>query len=177
MNDNELRFEGNIIHHTAVIEHNVRMGKGNRIEAFVHIGGVGEVRGEKYIKGIVEIGDNNVIGTGVTIDSPVRGNITAVGNDCMLMKKTHIGHDCQIANGVTISPLASIGGVVVIEEGASIGMGVTVHPRLKIGRYSMIGMNAAVTKDVPEFRKYAGVPAKDIGENTKGIEKYDQSGS
>ena len=44
------------------------------------------------------------------------------------------------------------------------GAGVTVMPGVSIGSGAVIGANAVVTRDVPEFEIYAGVPACKIGE-------------
>lgn len=51
----------------------------------------------------------------------------------------------------------------LVEKGASIGANATILPGLKIGRYSLIGAGAVVTKDVPAFSIVAGNPAKIIG--------------
>ena len=51
----------------------------------------------------------------------------------------------------------------LVEKGASIGANATILPGLKIGRYSLVGAGAVVTKDVPAFSIVAGNPAKIIG--------------
>jgi UDP-2-acetamido-3-amino-2,3-dideoxy-glucuronate N-acetyltransferase len=52
----------------------------------------------------------------------------------------------------------------LIEKCASIGANATILPGLKIGKYSLVGAGAVVTKDVPEFSIVAGNPAKVIGQ-------------
>ncbi len=52
----------------------------------------------------------------------------------------------------------------LIEKGASIGANATILPGLKIGKYSLVGAGAVVTKDVPDFSIVAGNPAKVIGQ-------------
>jgi UDP-2-acetamido-3-amino-2,3-dideoxy-glucuronate N-acetyltransferase len=52
----------------------------------------------------------------------------------------------------------------LVEKGASIGANATILPGLKIGRYSLVGAGAVVTKDVAEFSIVAGNPAKVIGQ-------------
>jgi acetyltransferase-like isoleucine patch superfamily enzyme len=49
---------------------------------------------------------------------------------------------------------------VEIGEGAVLGFGCVVLPNVRIGRRAMIGANAVVTKDVPDYGVAAGVPAK-----------------
>lgn len=52
---------------------------------------------------------------------------------------------------------------VVIEDGASIGANSTCVAPLRIGKWSLIGSGAVVTKDVPDFALVAGNPARKIG--------------
>ena len=52
----------------------------------------------------------------------------------------------------------------LIEQGASIGANATVLPGLRIGKFSMVGAGAVVTKDVPAYSIVAGNPAKIIGQ-------------
>lgn len=53
-------------------------------------------------------------------------------------------------------------GPVVIEDNVWIGEGVAILPNVTIGRNSIIGANAVVTKDVPPNCVVAGNPAKVI---------------
>ena len=41
-----------------------------------------------------------------------------------------------------------------------------------IGKNSLIGSNAVVTKDVPEKSIMAGIPATKVGDATKGFKPY-----
>lgn len=49
---------------------------------------------------------------------------------------------------------------VIIEDDVWIGSRVTILPGVKIGRGSIIGAAAVVTKDVPPYSVVAGNPAK-----------------
>ena len=51
-------------------------------------------------------------------------------------------------------------GVVTVEEGAIIYSGVVISHGISIGRYSRIGANSLVNKNVDEFTFVGGVPAK-----------------
>jgi len=51
---------------------------------------------------------------------------------------------------------------VVIEEDSWIGAGAIILPGVRIGKMSIIGAGSVVTKDVPPYAVYAGVPAKFI---------------
>lgn len=53
-------------------------------------------------------------------------------------------------------------GKVVIKKNAWIGMNVTICPGVTIGKYSVVGAGAVVTKDIPDYAIVGGVPAKII---------------
>ena len=96
---------------------------------------------------------------------------TLIGDNNYIMHGCHIAHDCKLMDEINIAPLTSLGGFVKIFSYANLGQGVIVHPRLNIGKGSMIGMNATVTKDVPKFETWAGTPAKFLKMNEKAIKK------
>jgi acetyltransferase-like isoleucine patch superfamily enzyme len=52
---------------------------------------------------------------------------------------------------------------VRIEAWADIGVNAVILPGVTVGRGSIVGAGAVVTRDVPEFAKVAGAPAKVIG--------------
>lgn len=53
-------------------------------------------------------------------------------------------------------------GVIRIREGSWIGTGAVILPGVTVGKCSMIGANAVVNKDVPDFTVVAGIPAKPL---------------
>lgn len=163
--------KSNIIHPTAVIYDNVILGKNNVIGPYAVIGNIGECRGETERKGNVVIGNNNVINSGVTIDSPVRSELTKIGHNCFIMTKSHIGHDCILGDFVTIAPGAVVGGVCVLEDWVNLGINSSIHQRLTIGESAMIGMGSVVTKDVKLFDVMIGSPARFLKKNHVGAKK------
>ena len=162
-----MRYKDNYIHPTAVIGPNVTMGKGNYIGPFCIIGYPAEHRAYwgKENKG-VNIGNNCVITGHVTIDSGTEA-CTWIGDNVWMLKHSHVGHDATIADKVTISCGAKVGGHALIGASTNIGLNACIHQWCDVPEGCMIGMNAAVTKklEMKPYRKYAGVPAKDIGEN------------
>jgi acetyltransferase-like isoleucine patch superfamily enzyme len=54
-----------------------------------------------------------------------------------------------------------------IGAGADIGVNAVILPGITVGRGAIVGAGAVVTRDVPEFAKVAGVPAKVIGSRPK----------
>ncbi len=59
---------------------------------------------------------------------------------------------------------------IVLEDGVWLGTNVLVSPGVRIGRNSVIGAGAVVTKDIPPNVLAAGVPAKTIRELTLDTE-------
>src|SRR3990167_3353538 len=155
--------ESNETHETAIIHDNVSMGKNNKIGAYAVIGSDGEIRNCKEFKGMVEIGDGNIISELVTIQRPSKEiAVTKIGNNNILMAHCHIGHDANIGNNCEISTGSIIGGYSIIEDGAKIKLGCVIRNRKKVSKDAVIGMGAVVVKDVPEKEIWVGNPAKRI---------------
>lgn len=114
--------------------------------------------------------------------SLIIGDNVSMENDCHIAAANHVEiHDgVLMASRVYISdhahgattiadlalqpnnrPLVSKG-PVVIEAEVWLGEGVAVMPGVRIGRSSIIGANAVVTRDIPPYSVAAGVPARVI---------------
>jgi UDP-N-acetylglucosamine acyltransferase len=167
-----LRYRNNYIHPTAQIGPNVEMGEGNYIGPFCIIGYPAEHR-EYWGKptGKVRIGNNCKFTGHVTVDASTGYYPTDVGNNVWMLKHSHVGHDAYIGSDVTISCGAKIGGHSKVLANSNIGLNACIHQWVTVPEHCMIGMNAAVTKTLKmePFRKYAGVPAKDIGSNKRDV--------
>ena len=166
--------KGNTIGAYTVIRSCVVIGNNNYIAPHVVIGEPAEYRvhPEQTFPGRVVIGDRNRISEFVSIQAGILTRETRIYDECYIMHGCHIAHDNVIYNKVTIAPLVCLGGMVTIGYASNIGMGVKIHPRLVIGIGTMIGMGAVVTKNIPEWETWAGVPAKFMKMNDKAIRKY-----
>ena len=155
----------NFIHPTAIIGDNVTLGDNNYIGAYCIIGDPAEHK--KFwgkTKGKVVIGNNNIITGLVTIDAGTENN-TYIGNDCFIMKHVYIAHDCIIDNNVSICSGAKIGGHCIINDKCNIGLNATLHQWSVVLEGCMIGASAFFKGESEQYTKYAGVPAKKLGEN------------
>jgi UDP-N-acetylglucosamine acyltransferase len=160
--------KSNTIHPTAIIGEGVDLGKGNYIGPYCLIGGPCESRANWGKEGKVIIGDNNTFTGLVTIDAGME-NVTVIGSNTFWMKHSHGGHDCVVGDGVTVSCGAKIGGHAFIGKETNIGLNAVIHQRIEVPQGCMIGANAFIGKktQMRDGYKYAGVPARELGENKR----------
>jgi len=158
----------NYIHPTAVIGENVTIEDDVYIGPLCIIGYPAEWKGNEGIDMGVHIKKGTRITGLVTIDSGAN-KTTIIGENCYLMKHSHVGHDAELGNNVTLSCGVKIGGHTKICDNTNIGLNAVIHQRLIIPEGCMIGASAFVGKKSvlkPNY-KYAGVPVKEIGSNER----------
>ena len=98
-----------------------------------------------------------------------------------------IGETSEIGHNVTIYHNVTLGGVApsinsndqrntkrhpTLQDNVVVGSGAQILGPVVVGRNSLIGANAVVTKDVPEKSIMIGIPAKRVGDATKGFKPY-----
>ena len=170
--------EDNIVGPFCVLQGPVKVGNRNFFASHVNIGGAAEVHGHLYVpswdeeseEGGVVIGSDNIFKEFVTLNTGWQSQ-TAIGDAGMFMGKMHFGHDAQIGDRVTISCAVLVGGHTVVEDDATIGLGAALHQHLTIGAGSMIGMQAAVTRNLPPFTVAMGAPATPKRLNTQRLDR------
>lgn len=156
------------IHPTAIIGPNVIIEDDVYIGPYCIIGMPAEWKGKEHIDIGVTIGKGTRITGMVTIDSGAI-NRTQIGENCYLMKHSHVGHDAILSNGVTLSCGAKIGGHTIIGNNCNIGLNAVIHQKQIIAEGCMIGMGAVITKKLvttPNM-KYVGNPARLLGTNIR----------
>jgi len=156
------------IHPTAIIYPNVVIEEDCYIGPYCIIGAPPEWKGHEEVSKGVRIGAGSRLTGLVTVDAGVNA-ATYIGSNCYLMKHSHVGHDAILMHGITISCGAKIGGHAWIGSNCNIGLNAVIHQKIRIPQGCMIGASAFIGKkqepELQPYRKYAGVPAKDIGEN------------
>jgi acetyltransferase-like isoleucine patch superfamily enzyme len=111
--------------------------------------------------GCCRIGDGVWIGPQSFLDARdlVLGDHVGWGPGAKVLGSSHTGLPIDVPIVTTDLVIAP----VRVEAWADIGMNAVLLPGITIGRGSIVGAGAVVTRNVPAFAKVAGVPARIIG--------------
>ena len=112
----------------------------------------------------VRIENNNVLRDRVSVDAG-RAQDTTIADHCYLHSNCLINHDCQLSEGVVLSPGVISAGSCTFGKYSQIGLSAVIHQGRKVGAFAMVGMNATVTRDVPNFALSYGSPSITRGVN------------
>ena len=161
------------IHKTAVLDDNIVLGKNISIWHFCHV-----MSGSS-------LGDNTILGQNVMI-----GNNVKIGKGCKIQNNVSVYEGVELEDNVFCGPSCVFTNVInprsfvnrkkefkktFVREGASIGANATIICGVNLGKFSLIGAGAVITKDVKDFAIMTGNPAKRIGwVSTKGY-KLDEN--
>jgi acetyltransferase-like isoleucine patch superfamily enzyme len=116
-----------------------------------------------YKNALIRIGNNVNIGRNSVITSI---NYISIGDNCLFGPNVFITDHFHGASNHEQSHIPPIlrdlysKGKVIIEEGVWIGYGAVVMPNVIIGKFSVVGANSVVTKDIEPYSIVAGNPAK-----------------
>lgn len=105
----------------------------------------------------LSIGQGCIIGPGNLLSVNVK-----IGNHVMINTICTVGHNTVIKDFVSIMPGVNISGEVILEECVFIGTGAKIINGVEIGRETIVGAGAIVSKSLPERCTAVGVPAKPI---------------
>lgn len=174
----------------AIIERNVTIGDGTRVDAKVHIkpytkigkncrifnsAVVGEIPQDLKFSGEkteLVIGDNTRIREFCTLNRGTSaGGQTKIGTDCLLMAYVHVAHDCVIGDNCILANGVQLGGHVEIGRYVTIGGMTPIHQFCKIGDHAFIGGGFRVVQDVPPYILAMGEPLKYAGLNAVGLRR------
>ena len=129
------------------------IGKNNR---FFQFSSIGEENQDKKYAGEPTrtiIGDGNVFRECCTVH---RGTVqdnseTRIGNNGWFMAYTHIAHDCVLGDNIIMSNNATLAGNVHVGDHVILSGFAKIHQFCKIGAHAFIGMDCAISKDIPPF--------------------------
>ena len=184
-------WPGAIISDFAIVEQDVTIGAGSRLEPYVYVkrwttlgernpdfrrdGALGTDPLDKGFSGsrsYLKIGNGNIIREHYTIS---RGTApeseTIIGDENYIMTSGHIAHNCHIGNRTVIASSALVAGYVHLEDQAFISGGVVIHQHSRIGRLAMVGGNTRVNSDLPPFFLYTDFNVAAHGLNLVGLKR------
>jgi UDP-3-O-[3-hydroxymyristoyl] glucosamine N-acyltransferase len=163
--------EGAVIQAHVVIMDGCVIGRRVQVESNSCLGATGVAwvwgeNGERIVLpqlGKVVIEDDVFLGTDVTIVRGMFNEATTIGQGSMIAHGSKVGHsvvmgrDCHVANNVSIAGSARIG------DKSFLGAGCSIRPHTTLADGTIVGVGAAVVKDVTEPGAIlAGVPAKEL---------------
>lgn len=151
------------VHESAYLDEPCEIGEGTKIWHFSHV--------QKNCK----IGKNCVFGQNVN----VANNVT-IGNFCKIQNNVSIYEGVTLEDYVFCGPSMVFTNILdpkckypqvgaqyyiktLVREGASIGANATIVCGHTIGKNSIIGAGAVVTKDVPDYALIVGNPGRIVG--------------
>jgi sugar O-acyltransferase (sialic acid O-acetyltransferase NeuD family) len=105
----------------------------------------------------VELGEGSVICAGAVLTCQI-----TIGKHCHLNLNTTVGHDCSFGDFCTVAPGTNISGNVDFGTRVDVGTQAAFRQHVRVCDDVVIGMGAAVVKDIVEPGTYVGVPAKKV---------------
>lgn len=101
------------------------------------------------------IGEGSMVGKYCYID-----NYVVIGRNVVIFPQAYIGHGTEIKDHSFISVRSFVGGHSKLDEKVYYGPCAVCKDRIHIGGSAIIGLNAAVYKDVPDGCTAIGNPAR-----------------
>ena len=125
----------------------------------------------RFLTGI-EIHPKAKIGKNLFIDhgmGVVIGETSEIGDDVTIYHNVTLG---GVAPSINSSEQRNVKRHPTLEDKVVVGSGAQILGPITIGKNSLIGSNAVVTKDVPEKSIMIGIPARRVGGASKGFKAY-----
>ncbi len=122
------------------------------LDSTIHIGA------NFFNPGNISVGHDTIIGDRCFLDgrAPLTiGNHVGIASQVLIYNDEHDINSLDYGNSF---------GPVTIEDYVFIGPRAIILPNTKIGKGAVVAAGAVVTKDIPEFEIWGGVPAKKISD-------------
>jgi UDP-N-acetylglucosamine acyltransferase len=137
------------------------------------LGGEGQIRGNDFTEGRLEIGEGCILREMVSMNvGSRRGHgVTRVGARGYFMANSHVGHDCMVGDDVTFANSVALGGHSTIGDGVIFGGLSAVQQFCRVGKGAMVGGLTGVNRDIIPYAMAFGDHAELAGLNLIGLRR------
>ncbi len=137
----------------AVVRRGSVLGEGVRVDSFAVVGGEPQdLHFDAKTDSGVRIGAHTVLREGVTVHRATKpGQVTTVGEHCLLMAQSHVAHDCAVGNRVVIANGALVAGHVRVGDFTFISGNVVIHQFVRVGEGVMTSGGSRISMDVAPY--------------------------
>ncbi len=156
-----------------VVKGVTRIGARSVVHPGAVLGGEGQIRGNDFPEGRLEIGSDCVLRELVTMNCGSRKDkgVTTVGRRGYFMASSHVGHDCVVGDDVTFANSVALGGHSRIGDGVIFGGLSAVQQFCRVGTGAMVGGLTGVNRDVIPYAMAFGDHAELAGLNLIGLKR------
>lgn len=150
-----------VAHETAVIDPGCEVGAGTRIWHFSHVCSGARIGHDCSLGQNVYVAPTAVLGSRVKVQNNV-----SIYDGVVIESDAFLGPSCVFTN--VSNPRSQVNRKAAyeptrVQRGATIGANATIVCGVTLGRYSLVGAGAVVTRDVPDYALMLGVPARQAG--------------
>ncbi|MEQ8390876.1 MAG: DapH/DapD/GlmU-related protein [Thalassospira sp.] len=111
--------------------------------------------------GTVILGNRVRVGASCCIDRSALG-ATKIGNDTKLDNNVHVGHNARIGQRCKLTASVTVSGSVSIDDDCWLAPNSVIRDWRSVGKDTLIGIGAVITKDVEDHSTMFGNPARPI---------------
>jgi UDP-N-acetylglucosamine acyltransferase len=149
------------------------IGTGTVVHPHAALGGEGQIRGNDFADGRLDIGANCVLREMVSMNVGSRkgGGVTIVGARGYFMANAHVGHDCHVGDDVTFANSVALGGHSQIGDRVIFGGLSAVQQFCRVGAGAMVGGLTGINRDVIPYAMAFGDHAELAGLNLIGLKR------
>lgn len=108
-----------------------------------------------HVASSASIGDGTIIYPGCYV-----GPNVSIGSNVVMISGSVVSHDSIVGNHCVICPATVISGGCIVEDESFFGSGSSIKDKTVVGAKAVIGLGAAVFKDVPAESSAIGNPAR-----------------
>ncbi|WP_223068708.1 acyltransferase [Paenibacillus caui] len=151
------------VHPTAIVDEGAAIGEDTRVWHYSHISGTSVIGKRCSLGQNVYVADRVLIGNNVKIQNNVSVYEGVILEDDVFCGPSMVFTNVRTPRSAFPRNKSEDYLHTVVKRGASIGANATVVCGVTIGEWAMIAAGAVITRDVPAYALYAGVPARRTG--------------